>query len=175
MKYQIITIYIALCSFLGIYGILFAPFNPELNVKTFSTYFSVTLFLFLSVATIWLAITNRNKIIVKFNRPFNFYFFTFAGIPALLAFVALLNHGAWSRAIPSMYTFATTEPEITSSEITNKRLWGRNDLREEIFISGYHEGFPVSKSYYQSVNIGQSVKIAIRRSKLGTHLEFLQP
>lgn len=175
MKYQIITIYIALISCLGIYGILFAPFHPESHVEYFSMYFSIAFFLFVTFVSVWLSINNKIKLISKFRRPFNFYFFTFTGIPILLAFVALLHYFAWSRGIPCVYTFSTTQPETINSEIINKRLWGKNNRHEEIFIFGYNEGFPVSKSYYHSVDIGQTIKIVIRRSSLGTYLEFLQP
>lgn len=72
-----------------------------------------------------------------------------------------------------MYTFVTVEPVIISSEIINKQLWGKNDRHEEIFISGYSTGFPVSRRYYESVNIGQKITIGIRKSTLGTYLDFL--
>jgi hypothetical protein len=173
MNYKIIIIYAALSGCLGIYGLLFSPFHPELNVEKFAIYFSIAFFLLTSFLSTWLTISNKIKIMGKFRRPFNFYFFTLAGIPALLALISLLHYGAWSRGIPSVYTIATTEPALISAEITNKQLWGRNNRNEEIFISGYREGFPVSRRYYQSVNIGQTIKITIRRSKLGTHLEFL--
>ncbi len=173
MKYQMIAVYIALCSFLGVYGLLFSPFYPEIYVKKFAVYFSVALFLIISAVAIWLTVSNKSKLIIKFRRPRNFYVFIFAVLPSLLGFVALLHYGAWSRGIPSIYTQATTESVIISSEVVNKRLWGRNDRHEEIFISGYSDGFPVSRRYYQSVNIGQTIAIGIRKSKLGTHLEFL--
>ena len=173
MNYQIISIYIVLCCILGIQGWLFSTFIPELSVEKNAANFSIAFFIMASASVIWLAMSNKNILIVKFRRPLNFYFFTFAGIPLLLALLSFLNFGAWSRAIPSFYTLATTEPDIISSEITSKRLWGRNDRRREIFISGYREGLPVSMSYYRSVNIGQTIKIAVRKSKLGTHLEFL--
>lgn len=175
MKYQIITIYIALISCLGIYGVLFAPFHPKSHVEYFSMCFSIVFFIFGTVVTVWLSMNNKIKLISKFQRPFNFYVFTFTGVPILLAFAALLHYFAWSKGIPSAYTFFTTQPETINSEIINKRLWGKNDRHEEIFISGYHEGFPVSKSYYHSVNTGQTIKIAVRKSSLGTYLEFLQP
>lgn len=173
MKYKILMVYFALSGFLGIYGFLFSPFHPELPVENFSIYFSIAFFFFISFIVIWLVISNKIKLIIKFKRSFNFYFFTFAGVPALSAYIALLHYGAWSKFIPSVYTLTTVEPDIIISEITNKRLWGKNDRHEEVFISGYHEGFPVSKSYYESVSVGQTIKIVIRKSEWGTHLEFL--
>lgn len=135
MKYKILMVYVALSGFLGIYGFLFSPFYPEVHVKNFSIYFSIAFFFFISFIAIWLLISNKIKLIIKFKRPFNFYFFTFAGVPALSVYIALLHYGAWSKFIPSVYTLTTVEPDIIISEITNKRLWGKMiDMKKSLYL-----------------------------------------
>jgi hypothetical protein len=66
------------------------------------------------------------------------------------------------------------EKIFTESKITNKRLWSKRDRREGVSISDFVGGFLVYRNYYDSVSIGQTVKIVILESELGTKIKFFK-
>jgi hypothetical protein len=175
---SIIEHYVACAIIFGVYGFVYSAFDPELQFEKISGYISLLLFSLLAFTCVWFLLKNKNKNISKinrpFNRPFNYYCFTFIGVPILLGMFGFLHHKAWSMTVASIYTIATNEAEIISTKITRKERWGKNDRHEKIFISGYTNGFNVSEGYYQSVDVGQTIKISLRKSKLGSHVKFLK-
>jgi len=170
--------YLFIISVLGIYGENFVAFSPSeisKNIAVYGTSFFAVYFL---LAGEYFFLKNRATIASKnawARSNVKFFAFLLAGYPLLIAVISYPHYISFSNTIPAFLTELVSVGKDDSAIVTAKRLWGKRDRNEEIRISGYDVGFPVSRSYYDAVSIGQTLKITIYVSSLGASVKFHKP
>lgn len=170
--------YICIAVPLGFYGSFFAAFEPEELLKSSAGIISFIFFAYLVPVGVVFHLKNKSKIMERSDRAmlkssFTFNVYLYCLYPLLVAIISLLNYQAISKGFPSIYNGIFCEKRFEMVEVTGKRLWGKKDRRKEVFVSGFTQGFPVTRSYYNSVSVGQSVKISIASSWFGKKIKFL--
>ncbi|MFT6909935.1 MAG: hypothetical protein ACJAS1_006662 [Oleiphilaceae bacterium] len=167
--------YLFITILFGVYGYFYADFAPKELTIIWAKYLSIIFFVYFVTVSVVFFIKNKHKTISVFKTKVTFYSYIVIGLPLIFAFLAYVHFGALSKGIPALYTGFIAEKITTETKITNKRLWGKRDRREEVSIKGFVTGFPVSRNYYDSVSIGQTVTIIVLESELGTKIEFIKP
>jgi hypothetical protein len=167
--------YLLLIILFGVYGSFYADFSPKELTVIWAKYLSIVFFVYFIIITVVFFIKNKDKTSTVFKSNAAFYSYISLGIPLIFSLLAYVHFGALSKGLPALYTDLSAEKISTESKITNKRLWGKRDRHKEVSISGFVGGFPVSHNYYDSVTIGQTVKIIVLESDLGTKIEFIKP
>lgn len=118
---------------------------------------------------------NKEKGINQLKSKWKFYPMIFLGTPFMVAIFSYGNYFAWEKGIPSLYTGLAAVQESTKVTITNKSEWGTGKRKKSVSISGFSTDFRVSKQYFDSVSIGETVVVNVMKSDLGTKIEFIQP
>ncbi|WP_419832590.1 hypothetical protein [Endozoicomonas atrinae] len=175
MLLNVAVIYLSITAFLGTYGLFFAAFHPNPFLYEFSKYLAILFLLVYMPLSITFMIKNKLKVMKAFRTEFKFYGFTFAGLPFLFVFFAYVHYMATLKGAPSIYTSIFGESYSRSVTITDKRLWGKRDRQEEIKLSGFDIGFPVSRRYYSSVVVGQEINVTAVESSMGIKIDFAMP
>jgi hypothetical protein len=159
----------------GTYGMFYTAFSPsEITIK-WAKGLSVLFFVYFVVATIVFFLKNKQKVIVTFKKKWLFYSYIFVCLPAIFVLLSYIHFVALSKGAPALYTKLFAEKNLIEATITNKRLWGKRDRHEEVFISGFSNSFPVSRQFYDSVTIGESVQLQTMETGLGAKIEFIKP
>ncbi len=159
----------------GIIGSLFLAFVPSILAILIAKYVSFAIFPYILIVGVLYFLRTRSKLsqrIKMFKSNVKFYCYIFFLYPVGVASIAYSNYLAMSVVYPYIYTSIVSDSVVLEAEITNKRLWGRRDRHEEIYVSGYTEGFPVTRDYYNDIKVGQKVKISISESIFGTAISF---
>jgi len=157
---------------IGAYGILYAAFSPKLLVSSAAIYASIVFFLYFTVSTILFFIRNNEKTSKIFSSKFKYYFYICLGIPFLYGALSWFHYGALSKGLPSLLAPLVSDRIETEVVITDKRLWGKRNRNEEVYLSGYKHGFPVSRPYYNSVAVGDKINVVIMGSLFGDKIQF---
>jgi hypothetical protein len=169
------VVYFCLIVLFGIYGIFYADFAPKERTEIFAKYLSILFFVYFTAVSVIFLMRNKKKLGAVFKSNARFYSYTILAVPTLCALISTFHFGALEKGIPSIFTEYISEKIYTEATITGKRLWGKRNRHEEVFISGFAGGFPVSWQYYNSVSVGQVVKLEIRESVFGTKIKFIRP
>ncbi len=172
---NISIIYLALSVFLGVYGWFYAAFSPKHFVIEAAKYSTVLFFLYFAVGFSIFVVRNMEKAKHIFTSKLKLYLLLFLGFPSFFLLLSGFHYGALSKGLPSILTYLTSDSVSVEVTVTEKRLWGKKDRQEEISISGYKHGFPVSRTYYNSVEVGQKITITLLSSSLGDTIEFIAP
>lgn len=167
--------YLLVTVLLGIYGAFYAAFSPNEFTITWAKYISIIFFAYFTTASVVFFLKNRQKASTAFKNKRRFFSFVVIALPGIFALLALIHFNAVAKGFPAIYTALTVEKRLTEAKIENKRRWGRRDRHEEVEISGFSDGFPVSRQYYNSVSVGETVLVKVMNSKLGTKIEFIDP
>lgn len=170
-----IVIYVGIAIGLGVYGLSFTAFSPKHHVLSFAKYSTIAFFMCLWISSVAFIASAKERIATQFKSRFRFYLFIFAGLPLLSAALAFFHFSAVAKGAPSLITYVISDGQFKTVLITGKRLWGKRDRNEEVRISGYDVGFPVSRAFYDAVEEGDSVTVVIRQSALGDNVRFLRP
>jgi|GEM_PF-5693013 len=171
------VVYLLLFMALGIYGLEFSSFAPTSQIKIVAKYLSYFFAIYFSPILLIFILNNRETIAktkkwVKSDVKFYcFIIFTYPLLPLILGFI---HYSAISKGLTSIYTNITASQQITTVSVTKKRLYGKRDSHEEIYISGFDEGFPVSRSYYNSINEGDQILVGLKSSRFGVKVSFLK-
>lgn len=175
MLFNISVIYLSMMSLLGIYGLFFAAFSPYPFLYEWSKYLAIGFLLLYIPLSITFMIRNKLKLMKVFNTKFKYYGYTYAGLPFLLIFLSYMHYMATLKGVPSIYTSFFGEGESRLVTIIDKRLWGKRDRQKEVKLSGFDISFPVSRKYYDSVDIGQELNVNTVKSRMGIKIEFVTP
>ena len=171
-------LYLFTLPLIGIYGDFYAPFSPNEITKATAKYASIIFILYFVPIGMLFFIRNRSKIALK-NRwaesAIKFYLYVVLMYPMLIVVLAYAHYAAISKGLPSIHAAFFGQRQIIEVTVTGKRLWGKRDRQEEVSISGFSDGFPVSKYYYDSVVPGQKVNVVIGKTAFGTKIGFLTP
>lgn len=172
--------YISIVTLLWIYGTFFTAFEPAELLKSYSKIISFISFAYFLPVGVIFYLKNKSKIMWRSNQAmfkssFRFYIFVYCLYPLVAAIFSFVNYHALSKGFPSIYNGIFCEKRHEIVVVTGKRLWGKRDSYAEVFVSGFALGFPVSRSYYDSVSVGQSVKVSIASSWFGKKINFLPP
>lgn len=172
--------YLFVAALLGVYGSIFAAFQPTELSQDVAKVLSFAFFPYFLIVGLVFFRRNKDKIMERsihklFKNNFRFSLYLYFLYPLTVAFLSYSNYQAISKGFPSIYTGIFSEERALEVAITNKRLWGKRDRNEEVSISGFEQGFPVTRSYYNSVSVGQRVNIGIATSVFGTKIKFNRP
>ncbi|QKE62486.1 hypothetical protein HNE05_03630 [Aquipseudomonas campi] len=167
--------YLLIAVLISIYGSFYVAFSPSEVTVAWAKNSSIIFFVYFIASSTIFFIKNKQKLSKIFKNRLGFYFFIIVGLPSVFALLAYVHFGALSKGVPALYTELFSEEIFTETEITSKRAWGKRGRHEAVSISGFSDRFPVSRQYYDSVSVGESVKLKIIKSELGTKIEFVKP
>lgn len=170
-----LCLYLIIIPVTGAYGSLFSDFVPNKSTELSALYLSIASFIFLIFLGHFYLKKYKEKAKSLFMPRYKFYIFGFLGLPFVVAVFSLFQYSALSVGLPNIFTSFSSESEIKTVHITSKRLWGRRDRNEEVSISGFNSDFPVSRRYYDSVSVGQTVTVNVKKSRFGIRVEFMRP
>lgn len=164
--------YLFFVSIAGIYGSFYTAFLPN-DVALWGAKIITAIFLlYFFPIGMYFFIKNKEKYAYKFKSKLNVNAFLYLGFPVLILVLAFLNYITFSKAIPSIITAIGSEGYHVNAIVTKKNRWGKRNRHEEIYISGYSAGFPVSRKIYNEVTVGQEIGLTIQKSFLGTRIKF---
>ena len=162
--------YVMTIVFLGIYALAFATFSPSALMVNISKWLSVAFlicYLSISYALVKFDKNLLNRYHSKFKSFVAFYF----GVPLGCCVMAFVHYFAFAIGFPEIITKLIVPGSETEVIVTDKYLSGRHK-REKIIISGFGEDFPVTTSFYNSVDVGQKIPVVIRQTRFGADIEF---
>lgn len=151
----------------------YASFSPSEETKYWSKNISILFFVCFVAVGVLFFVRNEHKLIDARRTKVELYAFAFVGFPILFILISYMHYVALSKGFSSLYTSFVADELVTDATITKKRLWGKRDRHEVIFLKGFPNGFNVSRRYYNSVSIGDPVKVMVKNSKLGAKIEFV--
>ena len=167
--------YLFVITVLGIYGAFYATFQPSPGTELCSKIISFVFVLYFLLVGLRFFIINRGKLERKFKSRRSLNTFIYFGVPFLVLVLALPNYATFAKAIPNIITGLFADSRDSVVVVTDKRRWGKRNRHEEIYISGYETGFPISEKIFNQISIGQEVPVKIQESKLGTRVSFKMP
>ena len=101
-------------------------------------------------------------------KGYKFYCFIYIGVPLISALLWLFYVPALTRGIPNVVTSVVGITEERTVTVLKTRVWGKNDNRFILWLSGFTEGVRASRYIYGEFPSGSRVKITIKTSMLGT-------
>ena len=172
------AVYFFAIMMLGTLGSQYAPFSPSDLSKDIAKVSSTLFAIYFLFSGYYFFIKKKSSL--QYSNPWarsklKYGLFLIFGIPICLALVTFANYIAFSKTIPFFYTKLAADAEQVEVVVTNKELWGKRDSHERIYISGFHQGFPVSRSFYNAVSKGQKLMIKIYVSDFGKAITFQKP
>lgn len=78
----------------------------------------------------------------------------------------------FSKTIPYFYTRYYFSGEDRLFAVYKKEVRGKGN-NEYVYLTGVSENIPVSRSYYNSVQVGQIVKAKVYKSKYGLAIDLM--
>ena len=162
--------YIMAVTFLGIYALALATFSPSALMVNISKWLSVV-FLMCYLPLSYALIMHDKKLLNRYHTKFKKFMTLYFGVPLGCCALALVHYFAFATGLPAIITKMIVSGSETEVMVTSKYLSGRHK-RERIIISGFGEDFPVTRSFYNSVDVGQKIPVVIRQTRFGIDIEF---
>jgi len=103
-------------------------------------------------------------------KGYRFYSFTYLGLPFLSSMLWLFYAPALTHGIPSPITSAVGLTEQRTVTVLKSVVWGKNDNRYMLWLSGFTEGVPASKHTYNEFPPNTKAKVTIKTSILGSKI-----
>tara|TARA_R110002049_G_scaffold241602_1_gene415389 strand:- start:1436 stop:1972 length:537 start_codon:yes stop_codon:yes gene_type:complete len=168
-------LYLCFISAFGIYGQFFALFEPTEKTVYFSKLLSVLFLAYFLFVSLYFFIRNKAKYEHKFKSKRHANVFIYLGLPFIFLVLSLVNYSALSKGLPTLINSLVSDGIYKVVTVEKKRLWGRKKRQEELYITGYNSGFPITRAQYNRLKVGQEVSIIVYESVLGTKIEITQP
>ncbi|MBU2708184.1 hypothetical protein KCM76_19485 [Zooshikella marina] len=178
LKIILITIYAVFFNIIlifAVYGDFFAIFYPSQQVSYWAKNIAL-IHLFIMMPILVASHAFNEKLIPKERTKFKmlkFYLVTYIGIPIIAAVLSSIVYAALAKGVPGMLSLYNTEGIVEEIKVVHKDKWGKRDRRKSVYFEDYDGMASVSTSTYNRVSVGDSIKVLVIRSSLGTKIEIL--